>query len=145
MSNLPDLWRNAWPRELENFFEGFGLPSLRRFDSDLTRHGFNPKCEVTEDKEAYHLKFDLPGIPKDQIKIDLHDSQLTVSGERKLEKKEDSKRQHFSEVHYGAFSRSMTFPTSVNNEKVLASYENGILSITVPKAEASRSRQITIK
>jgi HSP20 family protein len=145
MSNLPEMLRNPWVRDLDRFFDQVAWPSLRRGDADFAKQGFNPSCEVSEDKTGYHLKFDLPGIPKDQIKIDLHENQLTVSGERRSEKKEENKRQHFSEVFYGSFSRSLTFPSSVDAEKVSASYENGILNIMVPKSEASRTKQITIK
>ena len=145
MSHLPEMWRSTWAKDLDRLFDPSGWASLRRADPDLTKYGFNPSCEVNEDKAGYQLRFDLPGVPKDQIKIDLHENQLTVSGERKAEKKEESKRQHFSEVFYGSFSRSITFPTTVDAERVSATYENGILNITVPKSEASRTRQITVK
>ncbi len=145
MSNLPDMWRSNFAKEFDRLFDQFGLATGRRFESDLTKYGFNPSCEVNEDKEAYNLRFDLPGVPKDQIKIDLHENRLTVSGERRAEKSDDSKTQHFSEVFYGAFSRSFTFPGSVDSERVNASYDHGILSIVVPKSEGSRTRQISIK
>lgn len=145
MSHLPDLWRSNWMKELDRFFDPFGLPSLRRTEADLTKYGFNPQCEASEDEVAYHLRFDLPGIPKDQIKIDLHENRLTVSGERKSENEKATKRQHFSEVFYGSFSRSLTFPTPVDSEKVTAAYENGILSIDVPKSGGTRTRQISIR
>ena len=146
MGNLPDSWRSNWMRDFDRFFETFAMPAaLKQANADLAKYTANPSCEVTEDALAYHLKFDLPGIPKDQIKIDLHENRMTVSGERKDEKTADDKRRHFSEVYYGSFARSLTFPTSVNPEKVAANYENGVLSITVPKAEGHRARQITIK
>lgn len=145
MSNVPDTWKGLWPREFETLFDGFGFPLLRRAEADLTRNGFNPRCEVSEDKQAYHVKFDLPGVPKDQIKIDLHENRLTVSGERRSEKKDDSKHQHFSEVFYGSFSRSMSFPSGVDTERTSATFENGTLNIVVPKVNAARSRQIDIK
>lgn len=145
MYNQPVLWRSSWPREFDRFFERFGLPALRQAEGDRTRYDFSPQFEVEEDKTAYHLKFDLPGIPKDQIKIDLHENSLTVSGERKEEKTADSKTQHFSDVFYGSFSKSINFPNTVDAEKVTASYENGILSISIPKSETTRSRQINIK
>ncbi len=146
VANLPDLWRTNLAREFDQFFDRFnGLPAGRRYDADISAYGFNPSCEVEEDKLAYHLKFDLPGVPKDQIKIDLHENRLTGSGERKSEKKEDGKKQHFTEVFYGAFSRSMTFPTPIDAEKVAAKFENGVLNINVPKSDASLARQVTIK
>lgn len=143
MTQMTTFWRNPLAREFDRFFDDLGL--LRRGESDLTKYGFSPHCEVTEDKSNYLLKFDLPGIPKEEIKVDLHDNRLTVSGERKEEKHDDTKRKHFSEVFYGSFSRSIEFPTSVNAELVSASYDNGILSVTVPKTDGVKARQISIK
>ncbi len=145
MSQLPEIWKTSFAKEFDRFFDQFWSPAGRRTEADLTKYGFNPSCEVNEDKAAYHLKFDLPGVPKDQIKIDLQENRLTVSGERKTEEKREEKTQHFSEVFYGSFSRSLTFPSPVDAERVSATYENGILNIHVPKSEASRTRQITVR
>ena len=124
MSNFPSFWRGGTSNpfrelsqlqsSLDRLFDGFGTQTAMQ--------GFNPSCEVSEDKNGYHLKFDLPGLSKDQIRIDLHDNRLTVSGERKEEKKEDSKKRHFSEVYYGSFTRAFTFPAPVDAERVSASY-----------------------
>jgi len=146
MSQNLDFWRTGVARPLDRFFEEFMSPNFKRKDGLETSHGgFHPQCEVSESKEGYHMKFDLPGISKDQIKIELHENQLTVSGERKEERNVEDKKTHFSEVYYGSFTRSFTFPTQVDAEKVLAEYDNGVLNINIPKSEQSRSRQITIK
>jgi HSP20 family protein len=106
---------------------------------------FTPGCEVTESKDNYTVKVDLPGIPKDKIKIDLHEGQLTISGERREEKTGEGDSRHFSEVTYGSFMRTLTFPTAVESDKVNAKYQDGVLTITVPKSEKSRARQITVQ
>ena len=124
---------------MDHLFDDYYAPASR--SSSLASYA--PKCEVTEDKSNYYVKFDLPGMPKDQIKIDLQDGQLTVSGERKEEKRDEKKK--YTEMSYGSFLRSFTLPTPVDSEKVQASYDNGVLSITVAKAENSKARQITIK
>lgn len=116
----------------------------RMFDTN-TRNAFVPACEVTEDKNAYLVKFDVPGMSKDQIKIDLHENQLTVSGERKEERKEDSKRYHFTEVSYGSFLRTFSLPPNIDAEKVEAKLDNGVLTVSVAKAEASKARTVSIK
>jgi HSP20 family protein len=111
------------------------------------KYVFSPNFEVTEDKNAYYLKVDVPGVPKDSIKIDLHDNRLSVSGERKEEKKVDDKesRTHFSEIYYGSFSRSITFPVPVDAEKTEAKYDAGVLNLVIAKKTALNSRQIAIK
>lgn len=146
MSQLPDFWRSQLSRPLDRFFEEFASPLYRRGDTtEQNKYGFNPQCEVSEDKSHYLMKFDLPGISKDQIKIELHENRLTISGERKEEKKNDTEKQHFSEVYYGSFTRAFTFPSQVDAERVQAKYENGILQIEIPKSESSRARQINVK
>lgn len=151
MSQL-ELWKKnwepfkefgQWPRAWDRFFDEIGSSQLRqRADSPMV----SPTVDVRETKTHYQMKFDLPGMTKDQIKIDLNDNTLTVSGERneeKIERSED-KRSHLSEVYYGSFYRSFTFPEAVNAEKSEARYENGVLSLNIPKLETPKKRQVTI-
>ncbi len=146
MNNALDFWRGGFSTSPQKTFDRlFEDLAGARLNADLAKYSFNPSCEVAENRASYMVKFDLPGISKDQIKIDLHDGYLTVSGERKEEKKEDDKKRHFSEVYYGSFSRSFSFPTSVDAEKTEAKYENGVLLITVPKMAANGARQITVR
>ncbi len=95
MSQL-DLWKRSWdpfsPRSLDKFFEDFYTPNMgKQWGKQMEKMAMSPNVEVHESKNMYNMKFDLPGLTKDQIKIDLHDNVLTVSGERKEEKKEDDK------------------------------------------------------
>lgn len=150
MSNPLDFWRGGLltrDRELgrfvERFFDDLSAPGWAR--ESLERAAFNPSCEVKETPQNYLVRFDLPGVPKEQIKIDLHDGYLTVSGERKEEKKEEKDKSHFSEVRYGSFSRSFSFPTQVDAEKVEAKFDHGVLSISIPKKSATPARQISIR
>ena len=106
---------------------------------------FNPSCEFTEEKDKYVARFEVPGVPKDQIKIEVHENTLTVSGEKKEEKKEDSKKRHYSEFSYGSFFRTFTLPSKIDAEKVAATYDHGILTVTMAKTEAAKARQITVK
>lgn len=108
---------------------------------------YTPNVEVKETTSAYMLSFDLPGLTKDQVKIDLNDNTLTVSGERKTEKRTDDKTTstHFSEFTYGAFSRSFTFPVKVNAENVDAKLENGVLTVELAKTTQNPARSIQIK
>lgn len=147
MSQL-DLWKKNLdpfsPKSLERLLEDFSPPRWRK---EFERVAMTPSVEVHENKSYYTMKFDLPGVPKENIKIDLHDNVLTVSGERKEEKKEEDKekRTYLSEVQYGAFTRSFTFPEGIDAERSEAKFENGVLSLNIPKKETSSRRQITIK
>lgn len=152
MSRL-ELFKKNWdpfkelglaPRNLEKFFDDFYAPQLKRNPDAVL---ITPSVDVEESKTQYTLKFDLPGIPKDQIKIDLDEKSLTVSGERREERKEEGadNKTHLSEVYYGSFSRSFTFPESVDAEKSEAKYDTGVLTLNIPKKEVSTKRQITVR
>jgi HSP20 family protein len=152
MSNL-EFWRNNWSpfkesmalsKALDKVFEEW--PNTR-MATDMTKYNFNPSCQVTEDKSAYYLKVDLPGVSKEDIKIDLHDNRLTISGERREEKNTDDKehKTHFSEMFYGSFSRSMTFPMAVDAEKTEAKFDSGVLNLIINKKMTANSRQIAVK
>jgi HSP20 family protein len=106
---------------------------------------FMPACDVEESDQGYLMSFDLPGVKKEDVKIELQENQVTVSGERKQEKKVESKGRVSQERYYGSFCRSFTLPSSVEPSKVEASYDNGVLHIAIPKIHVSASKQIPIK
>jgi HSP20 family protein len=87
---------------------------------------------------------EVPGIPKEQLKLQLNDGVLTISGERKEEKKEEKENYVRHECSYGQVSRSLRLPKNVDGKKVSAKYENGVLSVEVPKAEESKPMDVTI-
>lgn len=120
--------------EMERMFEDAGKPS------------FSPACEIAETEGQFLLSFDLPGVKKEDIKIQVEENTLTISGERKQEKKAgDGQNAKYVERTYGAFTRSFTLPSTVETEKIEAHYENGVLNLTVPKATAARTRTIEIQ
>lgn len=152
MSQL-DLSRKLWDpfkemgfasRAMDRAFDDFYLPRMMK---DVGRKEFSPTVDVHETKTAYEMKFDLPGVPRDQIKIDVYDNTLTVSGERKEEKKEEGKdkKAHVTELFYGSFTRTFSLPEAVDAEKAEARFENGVLNLTLPKKETSGKRQIKIQ
>jgi HSP20 family protein len=119
------------------------LTESRRRASE-TGGNFAPSCEVIEETNQYLFKFDLPGIPKDQVKVELVNNQLTVSAERREEKRKDTKSTHLSEVYYGSFLRSFTLPVAVDEKKADAKFENGVLTVAIPKVEAVKPKQIEV-
>lgn len=111
----------------------------------LHEFAFSPSCDVVEDGHNYVLKFDLPGVPKEMVSVEVDKDQLTVRAERKEEKKHEDKKKYLSEMFYGAYSRSFTLPGPVDEKKVDAKYENGVLTVTVPKTDSHRGKQVLIQ
>lgn len=107
-------------------------------------YSFSPSCDITEDAKGYTMKFDMPGVAKENIKVEAVNDRLTVSAERKEEKKTEDKKRHLSEVYYGSYQRSFVLPSTVDPKKVDAKFENGVLMVTIPKTETLETRAIAI-
>jgi HSP20 family protein len=103
-----------------------------------------PALDVYDDKENVYVKAEVPGMKKEEIDISLHDNVLTISGERKVETKNEDAENYRSERFFGRFTRSITLPIVVESDKVKASYKDGILTITLPKSEKAKPKQIEI-
>lgn len=107
--------------------------------------GFTPHVDACETEKNYEIELALPGVKKEDINIDFQEGKLTITGERKLEKKEDNRRYHMLETQYGSFSRSFYLPDKVNPDKISAQLEDGVLLVTVPKDEhKTMKRKINI-
>lgn len=122
---------------------------LDRFFNDTvnsrTFSGFTPHVDACETERGYEIEVALPGVKKEDIAIDFQEGKLTITGERKLEKKEEGRRFHMMETQYGAFSRSFFLPDNVNPDKITAEFRDGILLVDVPKDEKkTKKRQISI-
>ncbi len=138
------------PRTLRTFTTNNLFDDLfndRFFNSDVTvGKSFTPQVDISETDKAFELSFAVPGIKKDEIKIDLNEGQLIVSGERKFEEKKEEKNFHSVETRYGSFSRSFHLPDNIDADKVEAKYEDGLLNITIPKDEKKiQKKTIAIK
>jgi HSP20 family protein len=104
-----------------------------------------PSVDVFEDKESLKLVAELPGLKPEDVKITLENSTLTLRGEKKQVAEEKTERVHRYERSYGSFERSFSLPNTVDADKVAASFENGVLTITLPKAEKAKPREIAVK
>ena len=111
----------------------------------LQESGFSPSCEIVEDGNNYILTFDLPGVKKDQVKVEAENDQLIIRAERKEEKTTESKKKYLSEVYYGSYARSFTLPGPVDEKKIDAKFDNGVLTVTVPKTEPTKAKQIPVQ
>lgn len=106
---------------------------------------WTPAVDVFEDKNAVKIVAELPGVKPEDVKLSVENSVLTIRGEKKQEAEEKTERVHRYERSYGAFERAFALPNSVDPDKIEASYGNGILTISVPKAEKARPREIPVK
>ncbi len=116
------------------------------YQSTLTAPlNFQPSCDVHEADDHYMISFDVPGIKKEDIKIDVQGNQLTVTGERQQVAKNNGEYSIHHERVYGKFERTFILPNSVNPEKIEAHYEDGVLNVALPKSESSKPRTIEVQ
>ena len=119
----------------------------RLFDVPSPAANFQASCDVSETKGHYLICFDMPGVRKEDIKVELSGNQLVVSGERHREVKSAENEEmvrHYERAH-GKFQRSFTLPTSVDADKIEAHYEDGVLNIALPKSDQAKGRTVQIQ
>ncbi|MEM7581938.1 MAG: Hsp20/alpha crystallin family protein [Acidobacteriota bacterium] len=113
-------------------------------DGDAGQRTWLPAVDIRETDGAFVATADLPGLTKEDIDVSIEDNVLTVSGERKFEDASDNGTFRRVERAYGTFRRSFTLPRGVDSSKVEAKFENGVLTLDIPKSEVARSRKITV-
>ena len=101
--------------------------------------------DVIEHEDGYTVKASVPGITPDNLNVTLEDNVLTIQGEVKEDETIEESNYHIRERRTGSFSRSVRFPVPVEGDKVEAEYENGVLTLTIPKAEAVKPKRIAVK
>lgn len=126
--------------QFEDFFNEFDR-SLYPTTGGQAAFDFTPPMELEEDETSYLVSIDLPGMKKSDIKIDCSEDVLTVSGERIRETKGEGK---YTERPYGTFQRTFTLPSHVAVNNIKAMFEDGVLKVTLPKTEESKTRTIKI-
>ncbi|CFW92732.1 Small heat shock protein C2 [endosymbiont DhMRE of Dentiscutata heterogama] len=129
-------------KSLDNFFNDFWWPTEFRELEEL-----QPLSEFYEDDKNFYAKVELPGIKKPDIKINLKNNVLEVSGERKQTRDIKNTKSHYSEVYYGSYMRRFTLPNNIEGEKeIRAKFEDGVLIITIPKkVEGKEVQSINIE
>ncbi len=126
--------------DFDNIVNSFLRPTV------ATTVNFQPSCDIKETRNHYLVSFDMPGVKKEDIKIEVENNQLVISGERQYEvKDQDGETTLRHERAYGKFERSFALPATVNSEKIEAHYENGVLNIAIPKAESAKARTIQVQ
>ncbi|MDR4483747.1 MAG: Hsp20/alpha crystallin family protein [Nitrospirales bacterium] len=104
-----------------------------------------PAVDWYEGKKEVVLKAEVPGLSKENLKIDLTDSMLTISGEKKKEEEIKEEDYTYSERAYGSFSKSLQWPCAVKDDKVKATFKDGILEVRLPKTEDAQKRHVSVK
>ena len=134
------LFRRQMDRLFEDFFGdrslGLGLMS--------GSGGFVPRLEVSESEEEVVVKAELPGMKQDEVEVNLTGGRLVISGHKKDEREEKDRSYHTVERSYGSFSRAVDLGEGVDPEKAGATFKDGVLTVTVPKAAGARARKIKI-
>ena len=120
--------------------------NLRTFgDEGIGRGAWNPSVDIYENKDQIVLEAELPGMKQEDFDLSVENNVITLKGERRFEKTDDADNYHRVERSYGSFTRSFTLPQSVSGEGATAEYNNGVLRVTLPKREETKSRRIEIK
>jgi HSP20 family protein len=146
---MADKYLNKWEpfrdmlnlrADMDRLFSSFfgGFPEDREGQ-------WAPLIDIEEDNENITVKAELPGMNKNEIKVTVRDNMLFISGDRKQEKEIKDKTFHRIERSYGQFSRAITLPATVEADKIKASYKDGVLSITLPKPEVMKPKQIDVE
>lgn len=150
-------------RELERFDPFMGLDPLREFrmrpfgglfddffaplraDVPSIPAAWMPRADIQETDKEYVIDLSLPGIRKEDVKVEVKDDVLTISGEKRREKEEKGRNWLRRESSYGSFLRSFTLPEGLHSEDIKANYKDGVLSLSMPKPPQAKSRGVTIK
>jgi HSP20 family protein len=134
--------------EMERMFDsllGRTVGSVLRSSSSGANDRFVPQLDIAETPSEYVVSVDLPGIKPDDVKIELDDGLLTISGSRESCKHEDKRNFHRVERSSGSFQRMVTLPREIEADRIEANYDQGVLHVTLPKSAAKQPRKIEIK
>jgi HSP20 family protein len=160
-SGSPFTFMRRFAEEMDNLFDDFSFGSmwpmprlftrgreLLRREAGMIGGDWMPKIDVLEREGQFVVRADLPGMSKDDVKVDVHDNLLTIQGERKQEKKEEREGYYHGECSYGSFLRSIPLPEGAEASKATADFRKGVLEVTVPapvRPEQPKARRLEIR
>jgi HSP20 family protein len=137
-SSLAELERMR--RQMERFFETYGDRPVGQAGA-----GVFPAINITEDVDAFYVSAELPGVHSADLELNVTANQLTLAGERKIPDESADARYHRREREAGRFSRAITLPGDIDQDNVKATLVNGVLTVTIAKAEKAKPRQIAVQ
>jgi HSP20 family protein len=120
------------------------FPRTRGREDVLTKGVWSPSMDIYETDEQVVVSAELAGVDRDSVNIDVKDGILTIKGERKYQKEDEKEYFHLMEREYGSFQRSFSLPSKVDQEKVTATFRDGVLEINLPKKDEVKPKQIDI-
>ena len=135
-------------RELENSFyryNGLRNPGLSRDSDDALSAGWRPLANISETDSEYLIRAELPAVDKDDVEVTVNDGVVTIKGERRLDKTEETEQYHRTESAYGKFMRSFRLPADVDPAAIRAASKDGVLKVHLPKAEVEVPKKIEIE
>ncbi|MDR3610913.1 MAG: Hsp20/alpha crystallin family protein [Ignavibacteriaceae bacterium] len=136
-------------REFNRIFNSLdrklGFGESDRENEEFENAVWMPLTDILEDDNQYYLNIDLPGIKKEDVKINYTNGQLSISGERKMESEEKNTKYHRAERSYGKYYRSFTLPQKIKENEINAEFKDGQLKISIPKSEEAKPKQLEIK
>jgi len=137
-NNLRDVF---FPRAFGSMFNDIWA------DEELSNSSnfFRPSVDILEEENQFEIHISIPGLKKDEIKIDLKNEVLTISGERKQKTEKKEAKYHLGEIRYGQFSRTFRLPENVDSDNIEAKFSEGILEVVIPKGENAKPKTISIK
>ena len=142
--DLMDVERE-FSKLFNSFNNRFGFDDAKNNSDELENAVWSPLTDISENKDQYLLKMDLPGVTKSDLKLSYEDGQLKISGERKQEKEDKDSKYHRIERTYGKYFRSFTLPKQIQAENIKAEFKDGQLTVTIPKSEEAKPKELEIK
>ena len=131
---------------MTRFDRAFGRPSVREGAQEtMAIADWAPTVDISETDDEYRIKVELTDLPKEGVKVSVHDGVLTIQGERKMENEEEGRKYHRVERAYGRFARTFTLPENVDETKINAAHKDGLLTVTLGKAVEAKPKSIEVK
>lgn len=138
-------------REIEDMFERYtramgsmGWPSSRGQEL-ITTGDWTPRVDISETDKEFVIKAEIPEVKKEDVKVSVDNGVVTIQGERKQEKEDKGKKFHRVERYYGSFVRSFSLPDNIDETKIKASFQDGMLNLEIPKTAESKPKSIEVK
>ena len=137
-------------KEADDYFRQFASSGLGRMPRLFAANApsmpdWSPAADISETDKEYLVKAELPGVKRDDVKVNLEDGVLTIEGERKYEKDDKDEKSHRVERFFGTFSRSFSLPDNVDAKSIRAETKDGVLNVHVPKLKVEKPKPIQIK
>lgn len=145
--NALDFWTGQTPDRLLGSWDNVAKEFDRMLNDvggNKLQHGGHLACDIEENQSNFLMSFDLPGFKKEDVNIEVDGKTLTVTAERKRETKSNDGGIHRSERHFGRYERRFQLPEGIDSDAVEAQYEDGVLTLALPKTELTKAKKITI-